>query len=73
MSDSQKVLALMREMSLGELILPLAYSYQKYESTLEKALLSIEKHRQTCQEEVKKMLRRANLAEAFFMDIKRLL
>lgn len=68
MSGSPKVMALMREMSLGELILPLAYSYQKYENTLKKALLSIEKYRQTCQTEVKKMLRRANLAEAFFMD-----
>lgn len=69
MSDSEKIVSLMREMRISDLILPCEYSAKKYESTLEKALASAKKYTDLCKSATKEMLRRAELAEAFLWDI----
>lgn len=68
MSRSEKILSLMKEMSFDGLILPSSYSYEKYEKTLERVITDPQKYQDKCQNEAKKMLRRAKLAEAFLMD-----
>lgn len=69
MSPSEKVLALMREMCLDDLILPSVYSYEKYEKTLERVLNLTPKYEYTCKNGAKEMLRRAVFAEAFLLDL----
>lgn len=65
MSGAEKILALMSEMNLLELILPAKYSYNTYQSKMEQVLSNVGKYEKQCRAEVKKMLRRAKLAEAY--------
>ena len=69
MSRSEKILALMNELALKQLILPASYSYTHYQNTLESALANMPKYQKACQTATKEMLRRAELAEAFLLDI----
>jgi len=69
MSDSEKIISLMTEMELGDLILFGKYCYEKYENALDNTLKNSSAYQDICQKSVKKMLRRAELAEAYLLDL----